>query len=648
MPDYAAQRANEQLLSLKKQQIGAQIAKDQEERQQRQKFDEDLTQVLLNPSAGNISGLILKHPEFAKEVKSAWDVKDKAARDADLTQSAEVFSAASAGKYDLAAKLLRNRIEADKAAGHEDPSDQAILDALESGDPVQQKAAVGMIGVHLAGATGAEHFGTVYASLGGKPDIRSVEMGGSLVKVDPATGESQAIYESPYVKGPDGEILIREGAESPAATAAPPPANLPAPAAAVASTLSSVGMPSHVVAGFLGNFHAEGGYGRAKGDGGTASGIGQWRGDRAANFQRVIGKPVSEASPEEQARFVAWEMQNPEQAGMTTAQRDAILNAKSAPQAAALIDQYYERSDGSARPKRMAAAAAIAGGSAPPGFRVLVPGKAKDAPSGYRYSADGTTLEAIPGGPADVNDALDPATVSFYAQQILAGGQMPTLGMGKSAAAARQAIMREVARTARSLGISGRDLATQQAHFANAKKALGVLETQAATVEANEQTALANGQQFLDRSKELSGKTRFPIVNAATMAYLRHTGDPTVIAMDNAYNTFITEYAKVVAGSPSGAGVLSDSARHEAMSTLKGNYAYAQKEAAFKQMQKDMANRMAAIHAGIAHGYNNMTHIPGSTRELSVSAGLPKGTKVIGTYQGKRVIEVNGKRMVEQ
>jgi hypothetical protein len=36
------------------------------------------------------------------------------------------------------------------------------------------------------------------------------------------------------------------------------------------------------VAGFMGNFHVEGGYDGAQGDGGSASGIGQWHADRAA------------------------------------------------------------------------------------------------------------------------------------------------------------------------------------------------------------------------------------------------------------------------------------------------------------------------------------------------------------------------------
>jgi hypothetical protein len=111
-------------------------------------------------------------------------------------------------------------------------------------------------------------------------------------------------------------------------------------AASVASTLSSAGLPAPVVAGFMGNFHVEGGYDGAQGDGGSASGIGQWHSDRASTFQRVIGKPVTEATPAEQARFVVWEMQNPQAAGMTVAQRDRILAAKTPAEAASLIDQH--------------------------------------------------------------------------------------------------------------------------------------------------------------------------------------------------------------------------------------------------------------------------------------------------------------------
>jgi hypothetical protein len=207
--------------------------------------------------------------------------------------------------------------------------------------------------------------------------------------------------------------------------------------------------------------------------------------------------------------------------------------------------------------------------------------------------------------------------------------------------------LKKVAQIAGAEGLTGKDLAVQVGHYKANLANVQNLEKQAGTIEQNEQTAIMNGQQFIDRSSELSAQTRFPIVNSATQTYLRHTGDPTVAAMDSAWNTFTAEYAKVVAGSPSGAGVLSDSARHEAMDTMRGNYAVEQKKAAFKQMQADMANRMAAIKAQVAKGYKSLgSRAPGIG--VNASSDLPKGAKVIGTHNGKRVIEVNGKRMVEQ
>lgn len=129
-----------------------------------------------------------------------------------------------------------------------------------------------------------------------------------------------------------------------------------APQQAVAGTLTAGGLPTPVVAGFLGNFQSEGGYGGGKGDGGSASGIAQWRNERRANFKAQFGKDPHEATPEEQAKFVVWEMNNPTKAGMTVAQRDAILAAKTPEEAAALIDQHFERSDGKTRGDRVSAA----------------------------------------------------------------------------------------------------------------------------------------------------------------------------------------------------------------------------------------------------------------------------------------------------
>lgn len=212
-----------------------------------------------------------------------------------------------------------------------------------------------------------------------------------------------------------GDWLLKPGTGGgPAAPmAAPAGYTGGAPQEAVAATLTAAGLPAPVVAGFLGNFHAEGGYGGARGDGGTAAGIAQWRGERQDNFRRVIGKDVGQSSPEEQANFVLWELQNPREAGMTIAQRDAILRADNPATAAALIDQHYERSSGQHRETRMGAAreafTALGGtsqGIAPAGQ--TTPGRIPSGrgprrqtpPSGYESAPDGS-LRPVRGGPSD-------------------------------------------------------------------------------------------------------------------------------------------------------------------------------------------------------------------------------------------------------
>lgn len=138
------------------------------------------------------------------------------------------------------------------------------------------------------------------------------------------------------------------------------PVNMGQAQSTVQSTLSSGGLSAPVVAGFLGNFDVEGGYGGAQGDGGTASGIAQWRKERRDAFKkRNGGKDPHQATVEEQANHVLWELNTPEGravAGLKDWQAEAIKNAKTPGEAAELIDKYYERSDGTHRRRRIAAA----------------------------------------------------------------------------------------------------------------------------------------------------------------------------------------------------------------------------------------------------------------------------------------------------
>ena len=114
-------------------------------------------------------------------------------------------------------------------------------------------------------------------------------------------------------------------------------------------------------AGIVGNLQAESGPNLktdAKGDGGKAYGIAQWHPDRQAQFKRVYKKDIREAGFDEQLAFIKWELANSEaRAGRL------LRQAKTAAQAAAITDIYYERSAGKHRQQRIANAENLVKGS---------------------------------------------------------------------------------------------------------------------------------------------------------------------------------------------------------------------------------------------------------------------------------------------
>lgn len=218
------------------------------------------------------------------------------------------------------------------------------------------------------------------------------------------------------------------------------------------------------------------------------------------------------------------------------------------------------------------------------------------------------------GTPKAADGALTPDAITFNAQQYLTTGQMPTLGMGKQAAADREAILNMAAKLAGASGLKGPDLARQIAHYKAGSSQLKTLETQLGTITGNETNARLTGQQAVDRSMELPGQTEYPTINSVVQFLQRHLpvpGHTTVRAMDSATTTFLSEYARVVNASPTGAGTLSDSARHEQMENFKNADSPKQKLAAFAQMKTDMENRMIATHMAINQGYQHLTETPG-------------------------------------
>lgn len=113
-----------------------------------------------------------------------------------------------------------------------------------------------------------------------------------------------------------------------------------------------MGWTKEQAAGIVGNLQAESGVGlhyeTAVGDGGTAFGLAQWRFERVTTFYKVFGYPLKGSNLEDQLSYVHWELNNTEKAA-----GNRLRNAKTAADAAAIVDQYYERSSGEARGLRI-------------------------------------------------------------------------------------------------------------------------------------------------------------------------------------------------------------------------------------------------------------------------------------------------------
>jgi len=104
-------------------------------------------------------------------------------------------------------------------------------------------------------------------------------------------------------------------------------------------------------AGIVGNLQAESGKDlniKAIGDNGKAFGVAQWHPDRQANFKKEFGKDIRDSSLKEQLEFVNLELNTTESnAGKQ------LRGAKTAGEAATIVDKSYERSSGQHTDKRI-------------------------------------------------------------------------------------------------------------------------------------------------------------------------------------------------------------------------------------------------------------------------------------------------------
>lgn len=124
----------------------------------------------------------------------------------------------------------------------------------------------------------------------------------------------------------------------------------------------SKGWTLEQAAGIVGNLQAESGANlktNAEGDKDKfgvykAYGIAQWHPPRQADFEKVYGKSIRQSNFKEQLEFIHWELENTEKVA-----GQYLKSTRTAEEAAWVFDQYYERSSGAHRQKRIDNALAL-------------------------------------------------------------------------------------------------------------------------------------------------------------------------------------------------------------------------------------------------------------------------------------------------
>lgn len=210
VPNYAEQALQEALLGVQQQQAQTQsqnvsrlVANDQREVARQDAFSAAVEALGPNPDARQLAALAFRFPEFSEAIKRGFDAMDGSAQRQQFQAMAEITSAARTGNFDLAARLLEARIQADTQAGRPaDQMDAAILAGLRSDDPEARQSSVDLL-ERATAAVDPEHYAATYGTF----QRRVREIDGILIDED--TGE--AIIQSPYPRvrwGPDGASAV--------------------------------------------------------------------------------------------------------------------------------------------------------------------------------------------------------------------------------------------------------------------------------------------------------------------------------------------------------------------------------------------------------------------------------------------------------
>jgi hypothetical protein len=225
-------------------------------------------------------------------------------------------------------------------------------------------------------------------------------------------------------------------------------------------------------------------------------------------------------------------------------------------------------------------------------------------------------------------EPLTPQGLDLAANQFAMTGTLPPLGQGKAGSKLRADVIYRAAAL-----YQGLDLASQKAAFAANQRSLAQLQPQVDALNAFEQTAGKNLDQFVTSAGKVID-TGSPWINAPLRGVAKNLlGSTDQQAFDVARTVVVPELAKVLTN-PGLSGQLTDTARREVERAVADGATLAQIQTAAKVLRTDMKNRHTAYTDQITAIQRRIATPPGQTPTAPAAGG---GKTIEYDMKGNRI-----------
>ncbi len=208
---------------------------------------------------------------------------------------------------------------------------------------------------------------------------------------------------------------------------------------------------------------------------------------------------------------------------------------------------------------------------------------------------------------AGQEEAFTPAAIANAAARYNIDGTLPAMGMGKTAAMGRSAILNKAAELAGASGKSGDQQRIEQIGNKANTAALSKLQQSQTMVGAFEKNFTKNADLALEYSTKIDPRTGVPLINKWINSGKRAiTGDPELSAYDAIVKSTANEYAKIISGSM-GNTALAEGEIKKIENLLNAAQTPAQVTEVIKVMKRETQNRMKGFEEEKATWRGSMT-----------------------------------------